>query len=228
MASLSVSFQIRSALLGLSILRRRLGWGRMLGTAANLTWRQMRGEPWRGLPKPEDDKERLSRQQSGPAVLLYRALCRQVGREQALEITREVVIDATQIFLREQIPVLDPDELLRWEEPKRLAFLRGLTDRFFNADTANHRVGDNRVSFFVTRCRFPELMLAVGHPELAPLYCEGDGIFFEREQPRVRFLRTRTLAADQESCDFSFEPVSPVAGSSTSGFSPGDKGSSTA
>lgn len=79
-----------------------------------------------------------------------------------------------------------------------------LLDRFLSAAGRPVRT-DEEVSFDVERCRFVELLGAVGEPQLAPLLCEADELFFDGRRRLVRLRRTGTLAQGAARCDLRFD-----------------------
>ncbi len=204
MPGLSCAFQIRSSLSGLGILLQKLGVANAMRVAADMSFRQLKGEPFKGMPGPEDGKEALSRRQAAPAIVLYRALKRVVGSERALDVSREIIIDASVIFLKEQVPVIEKKQVLKMNPEDRLRYAKSIADKFFNADAEGIEISDEFFRYRIARCRFPELMRRVGHEELAPLFCAGDLIFFSERQPDIRLERSTTLAKDAKPCDFNF------------------------
>lgn len=163
---------------------------------------QARGEPFRHLPAPEDDRERLCRRQVGPAVLMQRALRRWLGAERALEITREIVIAGTVIFLEHSIGPLERDTLMALSPEDREEFVRELGERFFNAEVRWDEISDKAVRFTVQHCRFPALCEAGDAPEVAPLLCLGDAVYFGETLGTVDLVRSQTLADGGDCCPF--------------------------
>lgn len=201
---MKASVQLKSSWRAVVLLWGMLGPADALRAIFGLVRRQLAGEPWRGLPLPQDEKEKLSRKQAGPAVLLYRALEARHGAQRALEVTGTVVLEGSLLFLASVVPRIDPDRIRALSQEARRAFVLGIADRFFNADVADVELTEDSFRYRIGRCRFPELMKAVGHPELAPLFCEGDQVFFDRHQPDIAFTRPVTLSRDNEPCDFNF------------------------
>ena len=179
-------------------LRRRFG---ILGSAAILArvaLARALGEPFASLGPPSDERDRLSRRQCGPVVLLARAIERRHGDAVAMEVAREVVLTGGVAFLGVMIPSLDPRGFRR--------FAHELTGLFFNATGTGAFAGDGTFRFEVTRCRFVELLRAVGASHLAPLFCETDLEFFDGKRRLALVERTQTLAGGAERCDFRFTP----------------------
>jgi L-2-amino-thiazoline-4-carboxylic acid hydrolase len=161
-----------------------------------------RGEPFRHLPAPEDDRERLCRRQVGPAVLVHRALRRWLGVERALDVTREIVIAGTVIFLKHTIGPLAVGEVPSRSPEAREELVRKLGDRFFNAEVRWDEISDESVRFTVKKCRFPALCEAGEAPEVAPLLCLGDAVYFGEVLGTVDLVRPRTLADGGDCCPF--------------------------
>lgn len=65
-------------------------WG-TLRLAFRLRKREKAGEPFAELAPPANDDERLSREQIGPSILLYRELCELLPKDDALALTEKVV-----------------------------------------------------------------------------------------------------------------------------------------
>ena len=206
---MSIAFQMQSSWRAIVLLWKQLGATGAFAVVIDLLYRQGRGEPWNGQGRPEDTKEKLSRKQCGPAVVLYRTLASRLGNERALELTGRIVLDASILFLKSIVPIMEPEALRAMSEDARRQYIMKIADRFFNADTDKIELTDDAFRYKICRCRFPELMDAVGHPELAPLFCRGDQVFFDEHQPHVEFFRPVTLAQDRQPCDFNFRLKTP-------------------
>lgn len=188
----------------LKILIKRIGVYRTSITLAHFLKYSLTGQPWKRLPPPADERERLSRNQAGPAVLLYQSLTVTIGPGRAFDLAGEAILAGSLIFLKSQVPIISREQLAGLSPLKRERFIADITGRFFNADVDDPQIGEDSFSYRVCRCRFPELLQKIGLPELGELFCRGDRIFFERYQPNVLFDRTVTLARDGKPCDFSF------------------------
>ena len=197
-----VRIELQTSALAVRILLRRLGVRTTLAVLGDLVVGQARGEPFVHLAKPIDDRERLCRKQAGPAILLHKSLRRRLGLDTALEVTREVVIAATLVFLRHTIGPLDRDRLMSLSPDERDAWVQTVAGRFFNATLVWDEISDAQVAFTVTHCRFPGLCQAGGAPEVAPLLCAGDAVYFGQTVGSVELLRPQTIAEGRESCPF--------------------------
>lgn len=186
-------------------IRKRLGAMKTAKALFKFGRLRMAGEPFKSLPPPEDWNEELTRRQAAPAVLLYRSLLDVMPENEALDLTRDCVVEGALAFLKLVIPPLQRSELAPLTESEQVARLEEMTGCFFNAEMEGFELdAGERFRFRIKRCRFVELMRAIGEEKLAPLFCAGDGLFFDRNQPEVQFDRPVTLASDGEPCDFRF------------------------
>lgn len=199
---------IQSELFGAGVAVKRLA--RELGPvdaarafALVAVW-QARGEPWRALGAPADRRDALSRRQIGSAVLLERALRKVADPQTARALVSDIALRASIDFLGRSVPVLKRDKILSLAQADRERYLRRIQAKFFNADADMRLEGEARLFMTVRRCRFVELLDAIGERDMAPLFCEGDRIFFDRHQPGVALERPETLACGGAVCDFQF------------------------
>lgn len=181
------------------ILWTRLGLVNALRLGVRITRRADRGEPFNDLPPAEGFKEIGSRAQAGSAILLYEELVR-MGREDALAITSECVSKGAVLFLSQSIGRIDRSVLAAMSADEQRSWLDGVSAKFPNATLTWDEVSPDRVKFTVSACRLHTLALYAGHPELAPVFCKGDGAFFSGEG--VSLKRPGTLAEGAESCPF--------------------------
>lgn len=191
-----------TAFVTVRFLVRSIGAGQAAAVIAEVSRDQLRGEPFAHLPPPADRDEAGSRRQVGPAILIYRALERRLGSEHALELTREIVVAASVGFLGRVVGAIDRDRVMAMSPGDSEAWLRGLGARFPNAEMRWDEVSDQRVVMTVTHCRFPELCREAGAPELAPLMCRGDEVFFGGTLGEVELIRPPTLAEGGDCCSF--------------------------
>ncbi len=194
--------ELRTAGQAVALLVRRLGAPRALAVMAEVAVAQARGEPFAHLATPIEARERLSRQQAGPALLLVRALRRRLPPDEALDVAREVIVAGAVIFLGHTIGPLERDSLMAQTPAQREQFVKETGAKFFNATLRWDEISDEQVRFTVTHCRFPELCAAAGDPEVAPLLCQGDAIYFGEVLGTVRLERPHTLAEGAPECPF--------------------------
>ncbi len=194
--------ELRTAAAAAKILVTQVGVRLTTVVLAEVAVAQARGEPFRELPEPLDDRERLCRRQVGPAVLMHRALRRWLGTERALELIKEIVIAGTVVFLKHTIGPLERDALMALPTREREVLVRGLGGRFFNAEVRWDEISDKAVRFTVQKCRFPSLCEEVDAAELAPLLCLGDAVYFGEVLGTVDLVREKTLADGGDCCPF--------------------------
>ncbi len=162
----------------------------------------MLARPFAQLPPPADRRERQSRRQAGPAVLLYRALCEHLPRERALVVVGRVVRAGALGFLTRTLRGLDAGAFARLSPEQRVARVRRWLDGFFTTTAAIDAVGADSVSFTVTACALARLAVTAGHPELAPVFCRADAAFFASRRPAVALERPQTIAEGATTCPF--------------------------
>ena len=123
----------RTTWAALGILRRNLGLWTALRVGIAVERRVKAGEPFLSLPPAEDEKERGSREQLGPALVLFEELCGVVTSSEARRITADVVEIGAHIFLRQSIGVLDRSKLAAMDDAGRHAYVQARMSRFPNA-----------------------------------------------------------------------------------------------
>jgi hypothetical protein len=184
------------------ILIGELGLFNGLRAAMRVKKRESSGEPFEDLDPPQDEDERLSREQIGPAIVLYRVLQDFVDEDRAFEITKAVVIDAAVVFLQKQIGAIERATLASLDDEQREAWVRDKGSKFFNATVRWDEISGERVKFTVQSCTFPRLCAEAGEPQLAPLFCLGDAKFFGTVEENVELERPHTIAEGAHTCPF--------------------------
>jgi hypothetical protein len=199
------SFKTRLAMLSAAtrVLRSSLSARELLGVLSRYA-RTSKASTWKALPPPADEKDSGSRDQLGEAIRIYNALLARVDRDRALSITREVVKTAAIAFLRGTLPVVSRQDVALMTPDERQALLQQLVATFPNSEGKIVAVNPGEFTFRVTRCRFPELLERLGHPELAGAFCSGDLEYFLRFQPDIEASRDTTIAAGGDCCGFTF------------------------
>ena len=91
---------------------------------SHVLWSSVRGEPFRSFPKAQDWRERGSRDQAGPAIVLYRALARRIGTQRALEVCGKVIERGAVMFLSHSVGRLQRAEIAKLSESEREAFAK--------------------------------------------------------------------------------------------------------
>lgn len=202
--SQKVKFNVESLFCTSKILTQRLGYTVFPGLIAKVAYRLLLGEPWRNIHPAESERERLTREQAGPALVLLDVLTDKIGYERALAITSEIVTESAVLFLKTAIPPFTHSQFIAMSREEQLKFLNECIARFPNAVVEKVEVTDECFSYDVTYCEFGILMKKLGRSELAPMFCAGDAVFFERFMPEVEFTREMTLAEGGECCPFRF------------------------
>jgi hypothetical protein len=161
------------------------------------------GEPFGHLPPPDCDEELKSRDQIGPAILLYRAL-QKLGKTkpEALQITQAIVVEDGIRFLRRNLGTISPAKMAQLAPSERQQFVESRGKRFFNATIRWDRIEADEVQFTVTACRFPRLCEETGVPELATAFCMVDAAYFGNVEPGVTLDRSETIAEGASTCPF--------------------------
>jgi hypothetical protein len=190
-------------------LVKALGTAGAIRVVGSLTRRALTDRPFRHLPPPTDRRERLSRAQAEPAVLLYRTLLERLSRERALAITTEVIAAGAVDHLRRTLKGLDPTTFAALKPHEREAQVARWVDAFFTAEARIDGVTDREVRFTVERCALARLSHAAGHPELAPSFCVGDAHFFAQQTPPVMLERPETIAEGGSCCPFTLRMQAP-------------------
>jgi hypothetical protein len=184
------------------VLLTELGWLGTIRTALALLWRRLTERPFAHLPPAADRRERLSRGQALPAVLLYRALRAAYGPQRALVVAGRVIEAGAVEHLAKTLGDLDPAAFAALSDDARQRRVAGWLDRFFTATATVDEVGPDRVGFTVSACALVRLAHAAGHPELGPTFCTGDALFFATRTPPVALQRAETLAEGGAGCPF--------------------------
>ena len=202
-SSLTLRHHLHTALNASYILLRRLGFLPGLRLLIKLTVEQLKGAPFQNLQPALTTRDIQSRTQIGPAIILYKILRQSRSEEDALSISKEVIISSTLLFLNQAIGPIDPKQLAALSLSERESWVKERAEQFFNATMEWQTITAEEVSFTVTRCTFPELCKETMVPELAPLFCAGDQEYFGTTQELVQLHRPATIAAGAQSCPFS-------------------------
>ena len=160
------------------------------------------GSSFRDLPAATTERERLSRKQALPAILLYRVLKGRYGQERSLTIMHGVVKAGAVQFLSQTLGDLDPAAFQALGPDEQQTAVNGWLDRFFTATVELDEVHHDKVSWRVTHCALVRLVIAAGHGELAPTFCAGDAHFFATRRPPLDLQRPMTIAQGGACCPF--------------------------
>jgi len=201
---MSLGVTLRALVVLWGILRRRLGTPKALRLTGGMLLDLLIRNPWRGMEKPKNRKETISRRVLTPLVHLYRRLRQETDSRESLALMEGIILKTTILFMRKKIPVIRPGTIKQMSPSGRRGYLVNIARRFFNAEMENIEVSETFFKYDINRCYFARWLPRCGHPELAPFFCRGDFEYFSRIQPHIRLERTHTLAIDQQNCDFKF------------------------
>jgi hypothetical protein len=154
-----------------------------------------------------------------PFVELYRALVSQAGRQAALAIVRQAIVDSG--LLSHAAEGGDPES--HADEPQPLTLTSppaapldvpgqelqarfDLAMRFFSCQGTLLEYSPERVHFQVNECNWCGAMRAAGAPELIPFFCETDERFMD-QHPTHRLSRPAAIGLGDACCDFRFVPI---------------------
>jgi predicted hydrocarbon binding protein len=62
-------------------------------------------------------------------------------------------------------------------------------------------VTDKLIACRITRCRSAEAFQQLGAPEICRLYCDSDYAYIRAFNPKMRMVRTKTIAAGDDYCN---------------------------
>ena len=159
---------------------------------------------WKDLEPARNKKDKGSRAQLGDAIILYRILLKRFTPERAEDIIRNVIKNAAIQFLRGTLPLLDREEILEMDNEEKEEILTSLIEKFPNSDWEIVKTKDDEFHYRITRCRFPELLRHLDHPELNDAFCAGDLLYFQEYQPDIDISRPNTIGSGNNCCDFIF------------------------
>ncbi len=153
-------------------------------------------QPARGLALTLLEQRDIEARIVGPLV---RGFIARFGREEALQVVREVISELARASGREAAGCLASATLgnfagcvERWSEGGALEL-----EWIDRSETA--------VDFNVTRCRFAEMYRALGLADLGgALSCQRDFALVEGFNPEIELQRTQTMMEGAAFCDFRF------------------------
>lgn len=202
---MQAKLKVKIKLSALKVLIKEIKIGKLFFIVNELVKNGKKGEPWKNLVAPEDEKESECRELIGDAILLYRALKKISTKESAERIIRKVIEVSAVTQLNFLIPRIERKALEKMSAKERERFFREIVEKFPNTDYKVVDVSDKEYGFDITRCRLVELIVKAGHPELSDAFCSGDGIYFNSCQPEIAFLREKMIGKGDNICDFGFK-----------------------
>ena len=193
--------------IALKYLADELGWPTTIKLVAKLKLRLWKDNPFKQLnhQKPPSREEKLTQRQMAPLIVLYLMLEQMYPRAKALRLVSELSQQVGIAFLKYNVPEIHAEDYKPLSRKQKLAKLKTITQRFFNAKAELKLDHEDNFRFTVNVCYFARYAKLLNLPELAPLFCAADKIYFDTYQPDVRLIRTVTLANDDQPCDFYFQ-----------------------
>lgn len=200
-----------AAPLSLSVLKHSLTPAEFRRALARVVWRSLFSKPMRALPKAQDEKDRFTRRQLEPVLVLQDALEQDLGlpKARSLEILEKVVSQSGARFIEKTIELPERASWERMDQAQRDGLVERIMARFENAQTRMVRAPTAEVAFDVQMCHFVRLTKALGRTELAPFFCKADSVYFQRPGLPVLLDRKRTIASGDAECDFRFRFKDP-------------------
>ncbi|MFH1781094.1 MAG: L-2-amino-thiazoline-4-carboxylic acid hydrolase [Patescibacteria group bacterium] len=187
----------------LLILKKHLGFSKAVSLGLEVQKQVKAGEPFKDFDPPRDEREKQAREQAAPAFVLYKLLKAEFSQEKAYQITEEVVKDAAVSTLKKSLPSISPQWYKNLDNKK--AELKKAIENSPNTKIGEMEINEDSFSFQVARCDFVEFAKKLNMPEVAPVFCSGDGLFFEKFTPEIKFERPQKLSDGGEYCDFRFQ-----------------------
>lgn len=130
---------------------------------------------------------------------LLEALGERFGRQEVLEVAREVIVKVAMEQGAELAEAMGGNSMGEFVEAQA-NWTKG------NAlETETLAQNDEEFAFNVTRCRYAEMYRALGIPELgAVLSCNRDFMLMQGFNPDIELTRTQTIMEGAAYCDFRF------------------------
>ena len=130
---------------------------------------------------------------------LLEALGERFGRDEVLEVAREVIV---------QIATQQGAELAEMMGGNSMGDFVAAQSNWTKGDALATEIleqNDEEFNFNVTRCRYAEMYQALGIPELgAVMSCNRDFMLMQGFNPDIELTRTQTIMEGAAYCDFRF------------------------
>lgn len=190
----------------LRVLREELPAAMRRQALLHFLRRSATADPFRDLPPAASAGEAFSRHQLRPVVLFSDVLRDDLGLngERTLDVLRRLVAETGSRFIASQVALPERSSWDRMSEQSRQQLGETMLARFGNAEAHVVDSEGYPFAFDVSFCHFAHLTRQIGHPELAPLFCAADSVFFSRPAAPVRLERNSTLADGGVACTFRF------------------------
>ncbi|MCO4762719.1 MAG: L-2-amino-thiazoline-4-carboxylic acid hydrolase [Myxococcales bacterium] len=197
----------------LRVLSDELGWAQTVRVLAVFLLAGLR-DPYRSLGRYElSERERFTRHQLRPVLLLDDVLGRRFSAEETRRVLGRIVAESGARFVRHNVRHPEPAQWQAMSEPEQLDFAGKILARFGNAESEAVVAPDADFAFDVTKCHFVELTSKLERPQLATLFCAADSHFYADPSVPISLERTQTLALGAQRCTFRFRFQDGEAGS---------------
>lgn len=183
--------------------------GAWKGTVALLHFarRNLTSRPFAALSSgPLSPGEHFTRHQLRPVLLLDEVLRQDLALpdEQVQALLGRIVSHSGARFIATQLRLPDADTMAAMSPGERRSVAERILSRFLNAEAEVAEVEGFDAAFNVSACHFAAMTRELGRPELAPLFCRADSVYFSRDDAPLRLTRDTTLANGGDHCAFRF------------------------
>ncbi len=188
------------------VLRHHLGWWTTVRALVAFTRRSASSDPFAGLGPAASPAEAFTRHQLAPVLHLDVVLRENLHSTADLHnsILEDLVGETGAAFIAHTFQQPSADLWRTMSDRERRAFARGVLAKFENASGETVEVGDDHFGVDITFCHFAALTSRLGRPDLGPLFCRADSVFFGRPGSAIRLDRDETIAAGGRRCAFRF------------------------
>ncbi|HZU36154.1 MAG TPA: L-2-amino-thiazoline-4-carboxylic acid hydrolase [Gemmataceae bacterium] len=130
---------------------------------------------------------------------IYRAFAKEIGEERARAIIAGVIRELAHESGCDAARRVGGNDIAHFAQAKE----RWQQDDALTIQTL--RQDEQHLNFNVTRCRYAEMYMALGLPELGGvLSCGRDGAMGEGFNPELKLRRTQTIMEGASHCDFRY------------------------
>lgn len=192
------------------LLTERFGKGRALRIMGAYAVAQVSKNPFASLPKAATKRERQSRGQVAPVLLLDDVLKEQLETSERMELLGTLVAETGSAFLDK---LIGNEEIAAWDHDssdQKIVKIESLFKKFPNSE-GKAVIEKDRFGFDVSHCEFVKLCVDLEREYLATLFCKADDAYFEK-LPSVSLEREDTLANKGPACTFRFRVDTTLSG----------------
>lgn len=156
------------------------------------------------LSEHRDDAADLRSESHGyilPSIAIYKVLKAQLGQSGALSLFREIYFVAA-YQAAESIGKKAEDVAYRQEFLQMMIANKDGKRAGFEYRTVENT--SSAVEFHVLQCPYAAYCNLFECPELTPVFCECDDVFYGNIHPKIQWERTKTIGRGQSLCNFCF------------------------